>query len=1221
MAVRRGGNFLSQLRLDTMHMRAIESAVRNDFDELIKGLFTGQDFDQSYVIRGLRLNAPGAIGNAAKSLTVIIADSAVIHGASNTSGTFYITPPSAPVEILDPIVNPNVQGSFSPNTINYVSLDFYRQADTSTAAPQAFWDATNKVDFSQIAPLAETMGYRFIIQTGAFAANTLPLYKVQTGPANDVVNFSDERPRFTRLGRAGLSGQNPTFSYPWPEGRTENNSTATASGQNPFYGGDKAIDHIKDWFDAVMTEFKTMKGSAYWYALGSTLIPDVNLSDLFSDGQASVITGSGKFVNSNVIPGELSWTSDLTIKSTLSNLEYNIPVGSVVLQNGQTAYIDLERNVSFQPANSFTFENGSTSVVAATTITGIAVGNYIKAEDAPLSAWARVQSVSGSNIVLETPYTGPDYTGVAVMAVDQYVVQAGDPDSIPTSSNIYWLAHRRDSLAPAATINTLTRVSEITTVETSGNHSFSVGEAVTISGTSDSTFDGNFIVLSIPAPNQFTVSNDEPDTTATGGTVVTRSRIYLRGLGEISAGEEQEIGDNTVLNIISYVGMESETQSSPTYNSPHRNITQGQNLTAAISSLDRELDKFFGQLQIKPTNPASNRVIITGADYTMLDGRGYSQEISNLLMSFDGGQIDFETGDIYASDGVTPIGVTFTPPVTPAGNWRWFSVSLVPSLLTANGKLEVSAIVIAASTSNADKNLALRAPFGGTKKLGEVAIQAAVSGIEDITAQDIVQLGVGSGSGSGDGYIAVDLHDVYSTTLPSGPSAVVDGVAVSENDIVLFSNLSSGANQIFTASGVGTSITWQPVNAFEFGSTFPQNGAQVKILLGDAYRDMTAIFRETYWSFNDVVRHFNEQGDYYEVSSPRRVELVPSTTIDVFTIGATGSENLIVDFSVVRGTLKRTGQLFITHNGTDVSTSTQDTYIGDAGVSFESILSGTDLILQVEADGSPGTPFLVYSVKRWSDISGGPNSTLPSYSVMVSNPTGNSQTAFVMSDGSGIPVNISLPYTVLGKTRVDLAFTYVPGLLPGTTFGDTEVYVDGKFLPRYVANVTMDDYYIEIDSQTIELSTDMSVYPVSIEVRKRLYVGDTTPLINRQNALYDVIVGNSAQVLSGAATHTSIAAAIAACPIFGSMLILSGTYTENITVNKAMTIQGQGVGSIIVGAVLITGAVGVDMEKVRINGNVQLAVSTQACYVRGWRLAGSTLTNSGTDNLVTLKEI
>lgn len=1228
MSVRRSVNWPQQLRVDTGDMRSIESAVRNDFDELLKGFVTGQGIDQDYVLRGFDIEIAGAVGNSATSLALKVADGAIFHGSSAVSGTFFLVPASQPVEVLNSLTNSKVSGSFTPNVTNYVSIDYARSPDTATSAPRALWDVVNKVEFSKILPLAETLNYTIVISTGAFAANTLPIATVKTDVANTVTEVTDRRPMLFRLGKAGLVSPNPTYSYPWTDGRSENPSTST-SNQDPFFGGDKQISNLKEWMDAVMTEIKLMKGSSYWYTNGSSLIPGVNLSDSFADGLASVMTGAGAFVHSVLSPGQLTWTSTVNIKNLMSNLNFEITNGSVTLANDQVAYVQFVRNNIFQPTNSFTFVNGNTLVQGSITVTGIVAGEWIKLEQDSVSAWAEVQSVSGSQITLTAPYSGTSFTGNAVKSTKTYTMQVADRDQVPNDANVYWIAYRDDSAVPAAIIESpansgLTRTSNVATITTTAAHNRSIGEHIEISGASDASFDGLYEILDTPTPTTFTVINNGTDVgpgIAGNGTVSSSATIYIRGIGAIEQGESAEIGDNTVLNMLNYIGSPSESASNPTYAGPLRNITQGQSLTAAISSLDTELDKFFGQLQLKAQSPNSTKVEITGADYTMLNGTTISQEISNLLMSFEGAIIDFSTGVITEADGFTPLGVNFTPAVVPAGNWQWYSVSLVPSSLDAQGRLEVKCIVVAAPGSDISKNNAPRAAFGGTKKLGEVAVQSTGASVNPIPQTDIVQLGVGSGSGSGDGYIVVDLHDVYSTTLPSGPSPIIDTVSVVDGMKVLFTNLSSGNNQIYQASNTVTSVVWTAQNAFALGSTSPQNGALVEVLQGQSYANSLGIFRGTYWSFNDITRAFNITGDYYEITSPRKITLTPSTTDVIFSVPMAGSENMIIDYSIVRSTNKETGSIYLTHNGTVATATTQSTYIGGTGIGFTADINAGNVRLIYTADGSAGTPAMTYSVKRWADVAPGPGSSIPSYNISTVNPNGSSQTAFVMSDGSGTALNCSLPYNVLGKTRVDLAFPFVMGVLPGTTYSDIEVYVDGQFMPRFIPGVTLDDNFTEISTTTIEFDTDITIYPVSIEIRKRLYVGNITPVVNRQAAQYDAVVGNPAQVASNAATHSTIAAAITAAGSEGNILILKGTYIENVTINGTIHLEGQGVGTVIQGNITVNGSYSM-IEKLKVIGNVTLSGTSASNYIaNSWRNSGGSLSDTGTDNSVEMKVV
>lgn len=200
---------------------------------------------------------------------------------------------------------------------------------------------------------------------------------------------------------------------------------------------------------------------------------------------------------------------------------------------------------------------------------------------------------------------------------------------------------------------------------------------------------------------------------------------------------------------LAYVGAPDAASSVPVYVGPIRNITQGDDLRTAIDSVDTELDKFFGQLQLRPASPLSKRVLITGVDLTMLNASVLGQELVGLLMKFDGAQIDFDTGDIYEADGITPLGQNFTPATIAAGQYRYYSVSLIPNALDAQNRITAQVLVLPASADGASPALAPRAVFGGTKKLGQVYVQESAGSIANITQANCVQLGIGSGSGSG----------------------------------------------------------------------------------------------------------------------------------------------------------------------------------------------------------------------------------------------------------------------------------------------------------------------------------------------------------------------------------------------------------------------------------------------------------------------------------------
>lgn len=195
------------------------------------------------------------------------------------------------------------------------------------------------------------------------------------------------------------------------------------------------------------------------------------------------------------------------------------------------------------------------------------------------------------------------------------------------------------------------------------------------------------------------------------------------------------------------------------------NVTDNNDVQKALQSLDR----FFAQLRMRPHPSNSNRVILSGADQALTNSITLSQTIKGLMMSFDGAQIDFSTGSIYASDGITALGINFTPATIAASQYRWYSVNLVGVAPTnANNTVSAKVKVVTAAADGASTSLAPRAKYaGGGIKVGQVWVQKSGGGIAPITAANINQLGVGSGGGD-------DTYEFELANNQVAPADIVD---------------------------------------------------------------------------------------------------------------------------------------------------------------------------------------------------------------------------------------------------------------------------------------------------------------------------------------------------------------------------------------------------------------------------------------------------------------
>lgn len=890
MGVRRRQIFRGSQRVDVPHLRSIESALSNDFDELLKGWVTGEG--NQYVIRGFEINMTGAIGSSASGLQVIVASSSVFNGPSKQSGTFYTVPSNALPEVLNSVTNSKVSGGFTPNAVNYVGLEYERIVDDATSDTVYFWNATSKNEFSSNVPLAQTMRYKFVITTSVWAANVVPIARVNVDVAGNVVSVTDQRPLMYRLGTAGRGNPDPSYVYPWnnqTEGRLENNPTSTSSTISPFRGGDKQIYSMKEWFDAIMSSLKEIKGTTYWYSenAGGSLVR------LRQDLANTVVTGRGFISHDDTVAGKINWNQDIFLSVITSRLAYKIvanPSSSdVVLTENRVAYLNLVRDIPILP--NLIFTNGSpivSSVGSVSWTTNLQAGDFVKLATDDETKYYKILTVDSlSQVTLEINYLGTTTSQKAQYAFGVYEtnpspstdrhVRIANREDVPFNDKAFWFLFRTDN----------------------------------------------------------------------GGTT---PRVYVRFIGsELEQGEDREISDNTTLETLAYIGAPNEATSAPSYASNIRGVT-GDNLTVRASVLtdavgDEQEDRsaFFR---------SNDKVLWTGT------------------------QLQF-TSDIVLEILNTKSGTIKTSTVLAAGS---------PLSLT-NGQIAYLSINRSAATENLTFTIAssLPAQVQSSKDIIVFAKRIDVAGQgylhlpfakQVFEPGQFVRLGA---SGAGDGTIKAKLLDPVSTSLPTGVSALIDGVTVVNGDRVLFTNLSANNNRIYKVSGVGTSLVWTAEFAFN-GAVTPTDGDAVRIQQGQAFSDQLAVFDGTNFKVNDVTRYFDGvSANFWEMTSIKTNNIVNNTTGNIFSVASAGSENFIVGYSINRGGIKETGQMYITHDGTNAFVNTDSAYSGSTGVNFDANLVGPNLVLTYTSDNAGPAGVLKYFVKRWSDAPGGPTG-IPSYS-------------------------------------------------------------------------------------------------------------------------------------------------------------------------------------------------------------------------------------------------
>ena len=119
---------------------------------------------------------------------------------------------------------------------------------------------------------------------------------------------------------------------------------------------------------------------------------------------------------------------------------------------------------------------------------------------------------------------------------------------------------------------------------------------------------------------------------------------------------------------------------------------------------------------------------------------------------------------------------------------------------------------------------------------------------------------------------------------------------------------------------------------------------------------------------------------------------------------------------------------------------------------------------------------------------------------------------------------------------------------------------------------------------------------------------------------YTFVVGTSATVASSLVTHTTIQAAVSAAIVGDRILVLNGTYTENVSIGNGITLEGQGRETILNGNLTFTLGSQLSLVKaINISGNLTFNASSARNIVSEcWQNSIGSITDGGTDNLWTL---
>lgn len=333
MALERTANLLGQQRVDIPHLRAIESAVRADFDLVMGDITAG---GEAQIVRGFRVVTAGLVGAAVSTMQVEVEDSVLIHPLASVSGGVYRVGGGVDAEVMNPTTNTNVEGSWTSGTTNYLGVDLRRESDLTTVDTVQFLDPATNRETPKRVPLAQTLRHRFVISTVDFSStpHIAPIAIVDVSATGEVDLATDVTDARQMLFRLGSGGSNPDWlsTYQWPGGRDE-------LSENVFTGGDREIGSLKEMLDALMTRVWELGGGEHWYS------PTADRELKVTNGPT--VLGSGDNWEWTVGTSTLQW-ADVSIvfgnsPSTWSNTVTN---GSAVIPDGSCLYVDVDRTTT-----------------------------------------------------------------------------------------------------------------------------------------------------------------------------------------------------------------------------------------------------------------------------------------------------------------------------------------------------------------------------------------------------------------------------------------------------------------------------------------------------------------------------------------------------------------------------------------------------------------------------------------------------------------------------------------------------------------------------------------------------------------------------------------------------------------------------------------------------------------------------------------------------------
>ena len=318
--------FYPQERVDLEDIETLLSAARTDSKLWTKQFLSGEN----YILKGFSVSGLGL-----KNATIEMDNATLVLGNGTEDFSYFIAE-NSPTDIVVP------DADLVDGVRNYVELELSNE--NGTPIPKAFWDPSANgglgAEFNQTVNTVTDIAVSAIAVTGGFTGNPdrIPLCIIDTDGSGNIKIILDRRPLFFRLGSPSspsqgftwasqeeptylvnistpvgtfTAGETVTFSggatatvavggttdiairlpsgVNFASGNTITGGTSGATGTvntviENFTGADKDIGDLKEVLQAIQTEIRRLKGTAFWHQI-----------------QGNSLQGISAFINSAIV--------------------------------------------------------------------------------------------------------------------------------------------------------------------------------------------------------------------------------------------------------------------------------------------------------------------------------------------------------------------------------------------------------------------------------------------------------------------------------------------------------------------------------------------------------------------------------------------------------------------------------------------------------------------------------------------------------------------------------------------------------------------------------------------------------------------------------------------------------------------------------------------------------------------------------------------------------